>query len=181
MLVAGVVVATAALGGLRWTTPAYIELTGAMPVRGEGGERVAGRLLAVKVESVRLANRITVDAYGKRVTRDTGGVFAVVRIEASAVSETASIGGATWVGPTGRRYESTARIAGPASLLMGTPLQPGLPKTGILVFELPEDEVPGGELRIAQLLEPRLDSEIRIRLDTRYVTPPTPLEIARGG
>lgn len=179
---AGLFAAAALLWLMRWTTPGYAELTGPLPVYGAQGARVAGRTLAARAVSVRLADTISMDRFGKKVVMDTSGVFAAVAVEAEAVGRSGSIAAATLVGASGRRYRHTTRVAsGAATLLMSRTLQPGLPQAGLLIFELPADEVPGAELRLSRTLDTRLDSELRIRLDAANLPPPRPMEISRGG
>lgn len=178
----GLAAAACLLALMRWTTPGYAELTGPLPVTGAQGEKVFGRTLAARVVSVRLADALSTERFGKAVTYDTGGVFALVTIEAEAVGQTGSITAAAWVGPSGRSFRHTDRVTtGAAALLLSQPLQPGLPRSGLMVFELPADEVAGGELRLSRTIAPRLDSELRIRLDAANLPPPRTVELRRGG
>lgn len=172
------------LAGLRWTTPSYAVLTGPIPTSGEQGETVAGRSFTAKVRDVRLADRLQAKLYGKTVERDTSGVWTVVSAEVEATAETSMVTAVTWLGPSGRHYVSTQRLEGLATLLETKPLQPGLPESGLFVFELPPDEVEGGVLLLSSALryaEPRLDSELRIRLATDGLTSDETLELPYDG
>lgn len=176
-----VTLAAAALAALRWTTPSYATLTGPIPVAGRQGERAEGRAFAVTVETIELAGRVRVTRFGRTVERTTDGVFAVVTARVEAGAATTSIGAAAWIGPSGRVYAQTQRIDGASSLLMGRTIQPGLPRSGVFVFELPADEVEGGALRLSRFPEPRLDSELWIALSTGDLPKAVSLELPNDG
>jgi hypothetical protein len=157
---AAVLVAIPLLAALRFTTPSYAELTGPLDRAGEIGVTVEARNFAAKVGEARFARRIKARVISRPVERDTSGVWAVVPVEVWATEETATLMGATWRGPSGRRYAQSARLESAKPIVTGKPLQPGLPRRGVMIFEMPEDEATGGRLLLSVSPDPRLDSRL---------------------
>jgi hypothetical protein len=148
------------LAALRYTTPSYAELTGPLDRTGETGVLVEARNFAAKVGEARFARRVRAKIISRPVERDTAGVWAVVPVEIRATEETATLMGAVWRGPSGRRYAQSGRLESAKPILTGKPLQPGLPRRGVMIFEMPEDEARGGRLLMSISPDPRLDSRL---------------------
>ena len=174
-----VLAAIGVLAALRWTTPSYAYLTGPISTSGAAFETVTGRTLAAEVGTVRLAKLLRSKLYGRGVERDTGGIWAVVDAKVEATRQTTSMYFAAWLGPSGRQYAATQRLEGAPNTLLGTTLQPGLPRRGIFIFELPPDEVEGGVLLLATSPLRTLDMELRLQPKTSGLTQLPVLELTR--
>lgn len=104
------------------------------------GERAEGRDLAVTVQRVRAAHELTTAA-GWRAE----GTWVVVELDAEAVlTEYGNLLNRTVLKIGDRVYSATERGEGERSvddyMLSGEQLVPGIPKSGMLAFQLPGDE-----------------------------------------
>lgn len=152
--------AALALGAMRFTTPVYATLTGAIETSVRLDERAEARGFGAKVGAPRFAKRVRFRTFSKQIVRDTDGVFAVVPVELWATSETASLTGAFWAGPSGRSYAASGRLESVKALVTGKPMQPGLPRRGLIAFEIPADEATNARLKLSLIADPRLDSRL---------------------
>lgn len=178
-VIAVVVIGGALLALLRWTTPGYAVLTGPIETVGRQGAPVEGADFTFKVDKLILSELLVFPRYGKKVERGTGGLWAVVAAEASARRGTLLLGGVAIRGASGRIYEQSTRVDGTPQLLAGRELQPGLLQRGLLVFELPADEIKGAELLVSRDFSPRLSSQLAVALDEGAAIRRTVLEIGR--
>ncbi|GAA2884503.1 hypothetical protein [Microbacterium esteraromaticum] len=133
----------------------------------EVGERVEGRDLAVTVQRVRAAEAITTPA-GWRAE----GTWVVVEMDAEAVlTEYGNLLSRTVLEVGDRVYSATERGEGESSIddymLSGEQLVPGIPKSGVLAFQLPDDESLTGAamLELATDRFPVYDSIITVQID----------------
>lgn len=161
---AGVALAALLLLAMQRTTPGYSEITGPLSVHGAMGETVAARSFTMRAEKVILAETIRWRAYGRDHERSSAGRWAVVIVQMEAMPQSATVLGASWSAPSGRIFAASARTQGAPSLLVGNRLEPGLPKRGILIFELPREDIAGGTLLVSAARFPRLDSQLHIPL-----------------
>ncbi|MGH6761163.1 MAG: hypothetical protein ACRECW_06175 [Phyllobacterium sp.] len=176
-----ILTAFAFLAALRGTTPSYAYLTGPIGISGAAHENVVGRTLAAEVGTVRLAKVLRAKLYGKDVERDTSGIWAVVNSKIEATSQTATMQFAVWLGPSGRQYAATRRLEGAPGFLLGATLQPGLPRNGIFIFELPPDEIENGVLLLSTSPLRTLDTELRLQPQTSGLSQLSVLELTRDG
>jgi hypothetical protein len=142
----------AAAWGVALVTPAEDAEEAPFPVTVALGERGAGRNVAVTVTDVRRAEAVTAGDWSAR------GNWLVVDLEAEAVlSEFGALLALATIDLDGRTFRASER---PESMLRG-PLSVGIPRTGSIAFELPEDVGGGaGELRLGETTDERLDSVI---------------------
>lgn len=158
------------LAALRWTTPDYSTITGPIVTTGAVGQTKQARLFSVAVKAPQLAERLRFRSFGKEFIRDTGGIWAVVPVQAAARTTTTNIQGIAWMTADGRQYDHSNRIRGLPLLLKGRALQPGLPERGILIFELPRSALQGGSVLLSHVPSPPLDSQLRIALTGQIPT-----------
>jgi hypothetical protein len=158
--------AVAVLAALRWTTPGYAVLTGAVPSDGRPGVTTAARGFTIRIGSIELGKSLRYRAFGKVVERSSDGVFAVAHATVAATVQSTSLGGITWEDANGVSFAHSRRVDGAGALLLGKRLQPGLPQEGIFVFELPRGELDGARILVSETIDPRLDSQARILLPT---------------
>ncbi len=164
-----IAIAGAILLFLQSTTPPYAMLTGPIRTSGAQGDTVASRTFSARVDKVVRAKTIAYKRFGKDVERETSGVWLLVAVEARAGSQTMPIRAATIRGASGRLYRQTRRADGAPQLLSAKTVQPGLPTTGLLVFELPEEELADMSLLLSGQYGPQLQDEIVIALDDRKI------------
>lgn len=155
-----VAVAAAALAAMRFTTPGYATLTGPIEQSAMIGERAEGRAFGARIGAPRFARRVRAKMIAKSVVRDTEGVWVVVPAELWATTETATVMGAIWAGPSGRSYSADVRVDKAKALVIGKPLQPGLSRRGLIVFEIPADEAAGARLKLSLTSDHRLDTQL---------------------
>lgn len=157
---AALTVAAAVLYGLQQTKPGYADITAPLAVKGKAGERLSGREFDVQVTGTRLANRLQVTAYGQSRILTTSGVWLIVDVKAEARDETVAITAASWRGPTGLEFLASERLSTFPTLIRGQRLEPGIEKTGQIIFEMPPEQLAGGVLLMSRSLFTPLDSEI---------------------
>jgi hypothetical protein len=123
---------------------------------GERAQTVDGRTFQGGVIAVRGARKIT--RSGR--TRDTGGVWIVVRARAVARERPTTIDHASVRDARGRTFLATTRLSQP--LLGGYRLQPGIAVQGDIVFEVPAESAGGLTVRLADASDPRMDAAIEV-------------------
>ncbi|WP_447920248.1 hypothetical protein [Achromobacter aegrifaciens] len=159
-----VLAAALALYAMQRSTPRYMALTGPISVRGAMGQTVSARQFDVTVQRVQFARQLSYQRLSAPQTRETGGVWAIVWLRLAARGTSATVGEAAWLGPDGLAYRHTDRLV----LARNQPphaLEPGLPRTVRLVFEIRPDQARGATLLLSARYDPRLDSQVRIALD----------------
>lgn len=170
LLSAGMIaLAGAILLFLQSTTPPYAMLTGPIRTDGAQGDIVASRTFSAKVDKAVQAKTIAYKRFGKDVERDTSGAWLLVAVEMRADRQTMPIRAATIRGASGRLYRQSRRADSAPQLLSTKTVQPGLPTTGLLVFELPEAETADMTLLLSSQYSPQLQDEIAIALDTKKI------------
>jgi len=165
--IAGIAFAALLLLAMQHSTPGALDMTGPIPVEGRIGEEITGRQFTAKVENVTFARKIHFKRFGRDTERDSGGLFAIVDVTLAARNSSLAVSSATWLSPTQRRFQATRRLNGAPGEISSERLEPGLPRTGRYIFELPDDQVAGGTLLLSRALGPRLDSELHIAMPAR--------------
>lgn len=143
--------------GVAVVTPAEDAEEAPFPVTAEVGERAVGRNLAVTVTDVRRAEGVGTDEWSAE------GNWVVVDLEAEAIqSEFGTLLTLVTLEVDGRTFRASER---PESLLRGG-LSVGIPLSGSVAFELPE-ELDSGEaiLTFGLDTDPRLDSLLVLDID----------------
>lgn len=121
-----------------------------------------GRLFSARFTDWKTADKLAFERYGKAITRDTQGVFLVVDFELLNVRESVRLT-ATWLGRSGREYVQTTRAEGTPLTLDVRQFHPGIANKGSAYFELPPDEIQGGQLLVARRGPNTLDSELVLK------------------
>lgn len=168
--IAALCVTALACYGMQISKPHYADLTGPIPAYGSMDDTVETRLFDVHVDRVVFAQSLKVNEFGKEKVLTTGGLWAVVATGLAARDQSTMIGSATWQGPTGLRYRQSERI----SFAPGLPphmVDPGLPKKGRFIFEIPPGDANGATLLVSNTLYFALDSQARIALDALKLAP----------
>lgn len=178
---AAIVVSVAVLALLQWTTPTYALLTGPLETHGRQTASVSGGPFDVKVNRVLVAKTIAFNLFGRPVERQSDGVWVVVAGEMHADWQTMRIGSVGLKGASGRFYVQSTRVNGLKPLLADKDLQPGLTFKGIFVFEMPEQDASALTLVLSRQMDPRLDSEVHVRLDPAGIERKDRLEIRDDG
>lgn len=160
----GIIVTAALLYGMQRTTPGYTEITGPIARRGEFGQIVKARSFAIRIEKVMLADSLRWQAFGRSYERQTGGRWAVVVATAESTGQTETLAGAVWRSDSGLRFEPSQRVASLQGSLNSIRLEPGLPRRGVLAFEIGRNESRNAELLISADRWPRLDTRLEIAL-----------------
>jgi hypothetical protein len=123
------------------------------------GSAVDVRTFDVTVLGVRGAAQITQDD----TAHDTSGVWIIVRLRLTARTNPTVVSYAVLRDAQGRTYRATGRID--QSLLDGRPLEPGVPVTVELAFEVPTSVATGLSIQLAESEgDQRMDALARIRI-----------------
>lgn len=162
------------LGAMMASAPDYNSVFQPFPAHAAPGEAADGRLFDARFLGGRLAQQVAFERYGTPITRDSAGLFLIADFEVSNVTASTRIA-ATWRGASGRDYAATGRVEGAPGGLEARWFQPGLTDRAFAVFELPEDEVPGGRLVLTAPGVTILDSA----LDLQAPPLPGPQPLAR--
>lgn len=140
------------------TTQAPFAVSGSMT------DRLVGRDIAATVNGIAVVRRLRVEQYGKPPEMTTAGRWIVVDATVDAVLTPGSQpqGVALVIGND--RYSATNRML---NGLNSTQLSPGIPRRGLLAFEVPVSATAAkvAVLKLARTLDARLDSQLVFRLD----------------
>ncbi|MFI6321883.1 hypothetical protein ACIBG8_30415 [Nonomuraea sp. NPDC050556] len=130
------------------------------PIASHGGmkEDVAAPPYTLRVDGVELGRTLTVGEERKT----TQGVWVVLRMTGTATQEAVRIGDATLVTRDGTRYGASDRLLG----FDFAQLEPGIPRSGSLAFELPWASAEGAVLHVDQgvmgALGPAVDIDLAV-------------------
>ncbi|KQN72597.1 hypothetical protein [Devosia sp. Leaf64] len=169
------------LAMLQTTTPPYAMLTGPIKTAGPQSERVTSATFAIDVATVKQARVLAYDQFGKAVELDTSGMWVVVSAKLEDFRQTMPVRAATLIGASGRRYRQSQRAGGAPDVLASKIVQPGLPTTGLFVFEIPEDELSKMTLVVSEQYDPQLQDEISVSLTPLPGSPQDRLDIGPDG
>lgn len=175
------IVAAVLLATLQATTPPYAVLTGPIKTAGKQAETVSGRTFGVEINRVVKARTISYERFGRSVDLQTSGVWVVVHAELNAFRQTMPVRAATIIGASGRLYRQSRRAGEAPNNLSAKTVQPGLPTTGVFIFELPEDETQSMRLVVSEQYDPQLKDEISVLLEADETAPRNRLEIGKDG
>ncbi|WP_213450899.1 DUF4352 domain-containing protein [Rhizomonospora bruguierae] len=113
------------------------------------GRPVDARTFDATVLAVRGAAKIHRDGgLTGRQEHDTDGVWILLKVRLEAHDHTIQVGWAGLKDGKGRTFHSTERITQP--LIGGRSLQPGIPLTGEVVFEVPKDAATNVTLQLTE-------------------------------
>ncbi|MBY5566271.1 hypothetical protein HFO55_03215 [Rhizobium leguminosarum] len=181
LMILTIVTAAALLAALQATTPPYAILTGPIRTTGHQTETVLSRTFGVKVLRVLKARTIAYTRFGRPVELQSSGVWVVVAAELRAFQETMPVRAATLIGASGRLYRQSRRAGEAPDIVSAKVVQPGLPTSGIFVFELPEDETRSMKLVLSEQYGPQLRDEVSVLLEADATAPRSRLEIGKDG
>lgn len=181
LMILAILAAAMLLAAMQATTPPYAMLTG--PIRTAGGqaETVSSTTFSVKVHRLSTARTVAYERFGRAVELKSSGVWVVVSAELHAFRKTMPVRAATLIGASGRSYRQSRRAGEAPNVLSAKTVQPGLPTTGIFVFELPEDETENMTLVLSEQYDPQLKDEIGVSLEEDRIAPRERLEIGKDG
>ncbi|GLW96433.1 DUF4352 domain-containing protein [Microtetraspora sp. NBRC 16547] len=150
-IVVGLALAAAAVYAQTFTL-SYEQRSSPLTVKGSAGELVETNRFSVKVTSVTAAHAVdTKDTRGEVVKVETSNLFLVVNVTATTPKEPMQLG--TLQPPVlltadGRRYKPTDKVDDSLTIFNKI-IQPGLWSSGVLVFEVPEEALPGAGLVVS--------------------------------
>lgn len=181
LLILTIIASAALLAALQTTTPPYALLTGPIQTTGSQSETVSSRTFSVRINSLQNARTIAYERFGRSVELQSSGIWIVVSAELQAFDQTMPVRAATLIGASGRRYRQSRRAGDAPGIISAKLVQPGLPTTGLFVFEIPEDETRGMELVLSEQYDPQLKDEILMSLDELGTSPRARLELGKNG
>lgn len=138
--------ATAALlFAMQQTKPGYARITGPINYHAGWKERGATQAFAAELIGGKVARRLKA---GPKILTSSG-VWVLVGVRAESLKESAMIASARWRDARGIEYRASDRVPSSLPVLTSARLEPGLPQTGVLVFEIPEQALRNGEITLA--------------------------------
>jgi hypothetical protein len=150
--------------GMQNSKPHYADLIGPIPVDAAMDETADARTFGIHVDRITFAWALSASRFGQDKLLTTGGIWAVVDASIAATGSSTVVSEAAWQGPSGLTYRMSERV-GFAPGLPPHNVEPGLPKRGRFVFEVPPNQIRGATLRVTAKRFAPLDSEVRIDLD----------------
>ncbi|MFC3324536.1 hypothetical protein [Mesorhizobium cantuariense] len=150
--------------GMQVSKPHYAKLTAPIPLDGAMHDMVRARSFDVRLDKVIFARTLKTDQFGQTRLLTTSGLWAVVTTSLAATSTSTTVADGTWQGPTGLRYHQTERLSYRQDMPPHA-VDPGLERSGLFIFEVPPDQIPGASLLVAARRFGPLDAQARIRLD----------------
>jgi hypothetical protein len=122
-------------------------------------QTIAGRTFSVRALGVRGAAKIKAD----RADHDTSGVWVIVKFTVTARREPTSLKYAALVDAKDRSYRATGRF-NQFIVEGGYDLQPGVPVTAEVAFEVPKATATRLSMRLSDQFDRRLDAILQVRL-----------------
>ena len=142
-----VILGAVALGAMMNTIPDYNSSFQPFAVVADDDGVGQGRLFTAELVGLKTAGIVSYTRFGEDVSRDTSATFLVADLSITGRSESRQLE-AIWLGATGRQYNQTARLEDAPRNLSTVRVEPGLTDRAIAVFEVPEDEIVGGQLAL---------------------------------
>ncbi|MGI5485684.1 DUF4352 domain-containing protein [Microtetraspora malaysiensis] len=144
-VVAGIAFAAAAVYAQTFTLP-YEQRGSALTIKGTAGELVETNRFSAKVTSVVAAHAVETKGTTGEVTKvETSNLFLVADVTATTPKRPMQLSRLQppfLLTADGRRYKPTDKVD-ESLTLFNKVIQPGLWSKGALVFEIPEDALPG--------------------------------------
>ncbi|GLX10256.1 DUF4352 domain-containing protein [Microbispora sp. NBRC 16548] len=146
---AGIVLAAAAVYAQQNFTMSYEQRTSFLTYKGGIGETVETNRFTVKVNSVSAAHAVDTVDFSNKVTKvETSNLFLLIDVSATTAREPVRL--SPFAPPMlltadGRRYRPTDKVSDSLTLYNKW-LQPGFWSSGVLIYEMPTDAVPGARL-----------------------------------
>lgn len=174
--------AAAMLFGMQQSTPYYSKILSPVGVPAAAGKPAETERFIFGIAKTYMAMKLAVSFLDEPRIYTTSGRWLIIEAAAKAQNESVTLTSAAWRGPSGKRFAMSDRIREPIGLLGSERLEPGIPRPVLLVFELPEDEIGGGTLLIADTLVTPLSQQAEIATanippENRHAT----ITLARGG
>ncbi|MEU7693086.1 DUF4352 domain-containing protein [Microbispora sp. SCL1-1] len=147
--VAGIVLAAAAVYAQQNFSVSFEQRTSYLTYKGRIGETVETKRFTVKALSVTAAHAVDTTDYSNKVSKvATSNLFLLVDVSATSAREPfklSRLSPPVLLTADGRRYDPTDKVSDSLTLF-NKYIQPGFWSSGLLVFEVPEDAVPGAHL-----------------------------------
>ena len=157
--------AAAMLYGMQRTTPYYTDIISPIRVAGVQGKRVDTEEFAIGIVKVHLARRLVATSYGKTRTLTTSGVWVVLEGAAEARKNSVSLMSVGWLGPDGARYALSGRLSSFPGMVSNEPIEPGIPRPVLMVFEVPREALAGGAVLVGTSAMSPLRQEAEIAME----------------
>ncbi|MBK9080943.1 MAG: hypothetical protein IPL88_02130 [Rhizobiales bacterium] len=152
-------VGLAALAAMMTTRVSHARLTGPIEIAVAAGAEGRARSFRARLLGLATARQIVWREGGAEARRSTNAVWLMAALEAEALDETTGLV-PLWRGRTGRLTSASRRLSGAPQMIAAAVLQPGFPRRGFAVFEVPEDEIAGGALILGPSLAPTYDARL---------------------
>ena len=147
--VLGIALAAAAVYAQQNLAMSFEQRVSFLTYKGRIGETVETKRFTVKVTSVSAARAVDTKDFSNEVTKvETSNLFLLVDVSATSARDPMRLSKLTppiLLTEDGRRYSPTDKVD-ESLTLFNRWIQPGFWSSGVLVFEVPKDAVPGARL-----------------------------------
>lgn len=137
----------AALAAVKQGDPQKYQLTRDIAAVGSIGQRVQTADFVAKV--VRVAAAHEVAGQGSK-PEPTGGIWLIVSVIAQAARDPVALNSTQLLTPNGDQF-NVGDVPGAGDTIDRTQLQPDVPSEGVMVFQLPPDQLAGAQLLLRPL------------------------------
>lgn len=146
------------------SAPTYEQQLGNIATSGRIGELIDTRGFKLRVERVYAAKRVVAASAFEPKPFATKGIWVVIVATLIGDWKATPYSNTRLTTPDGRIYHPTRRLLGADLLTEDGATEPGIPRRGVILFEVPPDALEGSVLHVARGLESRLGPEAVVDL-----------------
>ncbi|MBM7785185.1 DUF4352 domain-containing protein [Tenggerimyces flavus] len=145
------------------TAPTYEQQLGNIATSGRIGDLIDTRGFKLRVERVHTAKRVVSSSALRTEPFATKGIWVVIAATLIGDWKATSYSNTRLTTPDGRIYHPTRRL-GLDLLTEDGSTEPGIPRRGVILFEIPPDALEGSVLQVAKGTDSRLGPEAIVDL-----------------
>lgn len=146
------------------TAPTYEQQMGNIATSGRIGELIDTRGFKLRVERVQVTKQVELDSLLDPEPLTTKGIWVVIVATLIGDWKGTPYSNTRLVTPDGRIYHTSRRLPSFDLLTEDSSTEPGIPRRGVIVFEVPTDALEGSVLHVAKGFESRLGPEAIVDL-----------------
>lgn len=146
------------------TAPTYEQQMGNIATSGRIGELIDTRGFKLRVERVRVTKQVKLASLLDPEPFTTKGIWVVIVATLIGDRKGTPYSNTRLVTPDGRIYHTSRRLLSVDLLTEDSSTEPGIPRRGVILFEIPPDALEGSVLHVAKGFESRLGPEAVVDL-----------------
>jgi hypothetical protein len=148
--VAACVLLLAAIVGMHRLVPSPTEQMGPISTHGQVGERIDTGGFTITVSKVRLARTLVEQGFSPGPPVRTDGIWVVLTATLTGEWKAAAHGDTFLEAADGTKYYVSERSDSSSQLTEDLSTEPGVPRRGRIVFEIPPEQLTGAVVRIGR-------------------------------